>query len=341
MRFWPFGKSDQDDERVEFQSRVVVGTAKDEKKLRGKVTVHLLQPEPQAVADALADEAAAALRVVFEAAADAHEIVADEGELGRLCFGGLRSTSKVRGVDVVAVHVVGEEPHGPMTRRPPSSAPPPMPVPSRRSSSSQMLAVRDSRLIPEGGTAASAGSALVPLLRDAATRVTVGLLRAYDLLVVRRVEVGSGDDYSELVPVSTAAPGRFATERKGELERWEDKLGDEKLRELAGEAHAVVCFFLHQSLEQAGVEAKLAIAVLESAAHSAFPESGPLAELPRYLAVAQNPTDAIAARALSTLGAESELLNSFAVMLAPILASLQEDFSFTANQVKLARLREG
>lgn len=339
MRFWPFGKSDRE-ERLDFQSRVVSATAKDGKQLRGKLTVHFVEPELAEAADPMADEAARALRDLFESAPDAHEVVADEGELGRLCLGGLRSASKVRSIDVVAVHVIGEEPHAPATRRPvSSSAPPPhAPAPSRRSSSSQMLAVRDSRLIPEGASAEAAGFAIVPLLRDASTRVTVGMLRAYDLLFVRQVELGA-DDFSELVPVSTAAPGRFATERKDELERWDEKLGADKMSELSGEAAAIVCYFLHNSLEQTGIDSKIAIAVLESAAHSAFPDGHPLADLPRYLAVASNPTDALASRAIAALGVDNGQLNTFAVMLAPILASLQEDFGFTATQIQLSGVR--
>jgi hypothetical protein len=236
----------------------------------------------------------------------------------------------------------------PVSRHPPSAAQgsgadsrPPT-APPRRSSSSQMLAVRDSRLIPEGASVAVAAHALVPLLRDAATRVLIGALRACDLVIFRgvRLDKSASDDLADLVPLSTAAPGRFADERRSELSRWDERLGKEKLDALRTEASAIVCYFLHTSLGQNGVEMKTSTALLEEAARRAFPEEGPLASLPHYLGSSQDPTDALASKVLSLLEEAGDALSSLTVMLAPVLASLQEDFAFTSRQIKISGVGE-
>jgi hypothetical protein len=199
-----------------------------------------------------------------------------------------------------------------------------------------MLAVRDGRLIPYGANAQTAANAIVPLLRDASTRVLVGLLRACDLVIVRGVvlDAASADDLGDLVPVSTVALGRFAEERREELVRWEEKLGRDVLDVLRTQSSAIVCFFLHTSLERAGVDRKTATALLEMAARSAFTEEAALAAMPHYFAVSGDPTDALAVKTIDAVGAEHEVLSSFTVVLTPVLASLQEDFAFTSDQIK-------
>lgn len=205
-----------------------------------------------------------------------------------------------------------------------------------------MLAVRDSRLIPEGASVAVAAHSIVPLLRDAATRVLIGALRAADLVIFRgvRLDKSTSDDLTDLVPVSTAAPGRFADERKGELSRWDGRIGQEKLDALRTEASAIVCYFLHASLGQNGVDTNTATALLEESARRAFPEEGPLAALPHYLGSAQDPTDALAAKVLGLLAESNDALGSLTVMLTPVLASLQEDFAFTSRQIKISGVGE-
>jgi len=160
-------------------------------------------------------------------------------------------------------------------------------------------------------------------------------------LVVRAIDVGktSADDFGELVPVSQAAPGRFADERRSELSRWDEKLGAAKLTQLRNESSAVVCFFLHVSLERAGVTTNTAVTLLEAAAQLAFPDEGAVAAMPRYFG-SPDPAEALASRALDALATSRNTLASFALAMTPVLASLQEDFMFTATQIKLSGIVE-
>ncbi len=341
MRFWPFGKEKEpvvDDN--DFVSRVVTGAAADGGVLRAKLTVHFQDPLSTSEADPIADEAATLMRAVFAGEPSATGALGTEAQLAKEVAAKLTS-AKVRSVDLVALHVVGEAPAStaasppPASRAAPSSAPPPG---HRRSSSSQLLAVRDSRLIPEGATPEAAAYAIIPLLKDASTRVLVGMLRGLDLVVVRgmRVEGTDADTLSGLVPQSTAMPGHFADERADELHRWHDKLGEEKLASLRTEASAVVCYFLHTSLEKTGVDMSTSTSLLEAAARGAFEQEAPLSAMPHYLGAASDPTDALAVRTLDILGEPHEALASLSLMLTPVLASLQEDFAFTSGQIKLS-----
>lgn len=357
MRFWPFGK-EKEPRGIEFVSRVVSSSAMDGAVLRAKVSVSFREPVSEREAEEIADDAATGLRAVFASEEQGAALVGREADIARSTATKMRPRDNVRAVDVVAFHIVTEAPSaaaagpssippassistGSTSNRPsPTSNHPAAPNP-RRSSSSQLLAVRDSRLIPEGANAEAAAYAIVPLLRDASTRVLVGVLRAFDLVIVRgvRLDASSPDDLGDLVPLSTAAPGHFADERRDELTRWGDKLGREKLDCLRTEASAIVCYFLHTSLHHAGVDAKTSTALLEASAHSAFAEEGPLSELPRYLGHAGDPIDALTSKVLAIVGEDPNIIGSLTVMLTPVVASLQEDFAFTSGQIKIVGVR--
>jgi hypothetical protein len=338
MRFWPFGK-DKDAGDVEFASRIVAGKARDGAMVRGKLTLHFSTPRARDRADELADRGASALMDRFEAARSAADLIGDEESLATTVRERLASDD-VRSAEVVALHVVGEPSQDPSSRRH-SSRPPPNPP--RRAGSSQSLAARDSRLIPEGASPEVVGDALVPLIRDATTRTLVGVLRAYDLLILRHVEIDprSSEDFGELVPVSAAAPGRFEEDRASELGRWEGKLGADKLDHLRGEAATVVCHFLHANLSGSGLDAKIAADILAQAAKGAFADRTPLAELPRYLHASSEagPAGVLADRVLAELGVSEKLTDGFGPAITPILQALQNDFSFVAQQVLFSGVR--
>lgn len=365
MRFWPFGSKEKEPEEssdLDFASRVVTGPSQDGSVLRAKVTVHFQEPRSTSAAEPIVERASQWLRACFYASDTGQELVGTEPEMGREATHELAAEiPALRSVDVVALHILSESPtpappsvgpppagppsagpssHPPASVAKPSSRPPPMTPPPKRSSSSssQMLAVRDSRLIPEGATVDTAAYAIVPLLRDAATRVLIGVLRACDLVIIRglRLDTTSADDMGELVPQSTAAAGRFAEERRDELARWEERLGDDKVGALRTESAAVVCYFLHTSLQQVGVETSAATELLEAAARSAFDEEGALSSMPYYLGSASDPTDALARKALLIVDDDADAFASFTVMLSPVLASLHEDFAFTSGQIKIS-----
>lgn len=339
MRFWPFG-SDKDDGDVEFASRVVTAAAGDAATVRGKVTIHFGSPRRRERADELADLSASALRGIFEGAAAGTDLLGAEASLAARVQEAMPA-AEVRSVEVVAVHVVGDTIEPPANTRRPSSRPPNMPAP-RRMSSSQMLAVRDSRLIPEGAPPDVVANAIVPLLRDARTRTLVGLLRAYDLTVLRKVSVDPREsgDFGELVPLSTAAPGRFAEDRAEELARWETKLGGDVMRGLEDEAATVASFFLHSNLSGSGLDPKLVVVILDRAATAAFPGGAAQANLARYLQGASSSSAAeLAGRALSILGEDPGRVDGLATVILPTLQSLQDDFAFVAQQIMLSGVR--
>ncbi len=339
MRFWPFGSDKEAD--VEFASRVVTASAQDGATVRGKVSVHFGAPHRKDSADELADRAAELLRQIFEAARAGAGVLGTEADLAAKIHEAIPA-SDVRSVEVVAVHLVGDTVEPPPNRQPPSTRPPaPQPLP-RRMSSSQMLAVRDSRLIPEGAPPEAVAEAIVPLLRDARTRTLVGLLRAYDLTVLRHLDLDPREsgDFGELVPQSTAAPGHFEDSRGEELARWEAKLGEEVMLALRDEAATVASFFLHSNLAGSGLDPKLVVTILDRAATKAFPGGAPQANLARYLQGASASSAAeLAARALSILEQDPRRVDALATVITPTLQSLQDDFAFVAQQIMLSGIR--
>ena len=111
------------------------------------------------------------------------------------------------------------------------------------------------------------------------------------------------------------------------------------LTQLRNDASAVVCFFLHVSLERTGLATTTTVTLLEAGAQLAFPDEGAVAGMPRYFG-APDPAEALASRALEAFQANRSVLAGFALAMTPVLASLQEDFAFTATQIKLSGIVE-
>jgi hypothetical protein len=345
MRFWPFGKDEEAPAEIEYVSRVVAAKAKDGAVVRAKLHLVFESPVPEQHAERIVEAAQTNLRLHFEASASA-DLLGEEARAGAIVIGALGASERVRSADVVAIHVVGgSEP--PRRARMPSApflAPAGAGPQTRRPSSTQMLAVRDSRLIPAGVTAEGAGLALVPLFKDAAIRMLVGVLRMYDLIIVRGVSAAGGEnDLAEVVPVSSVAPGLFEFERRPELSRWEDVLGTNPLAALRAEAQALVCFCLWHGLQETEVEKALGQAVLESAARAAFPQSDALDLSAAYQAGREAPAGLLAVRALVVLSPSKTDLpaEEFQAALSSLLATIQADFTFAAEQVKIGRIRLG
>lgn len=337
MRFWPFGKDETRD--VEYVSRVVTAQSADGAEVRAKLNLLYTEPVPEDGANTAADATALALKELM-AARRAADLVGAEDDLASHLLHGSAAAGALRTVEVVALHVVGADLEGGRRARMPSVPSLSTAPKSRRPSASQMLAVRDSRLVPPGATAADAGVALAPLLKDASTRVLTGVLRAYDLVVLRQVDLAAGEDVGDLVPVSTVAPGRFDLDRKAELARWESSIGAGPIASLRSESHALVCFMLEQSLERAAVDDRVRRPLVEAASRAAFPGESLLDELPTYDTV-EDPAPMVAVRVLAILteGSDAPPTQPLAAALGPVLGSVATDFEFTSGQVKLSHLR--
>ncbi len=334
MRLWPFG-SDDDSSDVESISRVVAGRPRDGATVRAKLSLHFEGPVPQSEADEQADIYATRLKQRFEEAATGAELLGAEPELSSE-LGGPRAsaTAAIRGVEVVALHLVGVNSAPPPPRR--RSTPPPSLAMGRRSgSSSQMLAVRGDILVQPGATPESAGLSLAPLLRDVKTRVLIGILRNYDLVVLRRVEPDE-EMLNAMVPQSTAALGRFAESRAEELDKWQSALGPSAMRHLRREAAAIACLYFERALEHQAVDPTIAEAVLAQAAAQGLESGLPVERMRRY---ASHGEDAIALELASSLAQELTELSdhdAFARAMVPVLVSLEADFVFAASQVKIS-----
>jgi hypothetical protein len=336
MRFWPFGKEETQD--VEYVSRVVTVHSADGAEVRAKLNLVFSEPVPEDGANTTAEATALSLKELM-AARSARELVDAEEALAAQLLRGSAAAGSLRTIEVVALHIVGGDGDGARRARMPSVPSLTNAPKSRRPSSSQMLAVRDSRLVPPGATASDAGVALAPLLKDASTRVLTGVLRAYDLVVVRQVDLSGSDDVGDLVPLSTVAPGRFELDRKAELARWETTLGAAAVESLRSEAHTLVCFLLGRSLERAAVDERVRTVLVEVASRAAFPGEALLEEAPPYDSI-DDPAPMVAVRALAILTQGSETpTEPFANALAPVLGSVAADFAFTSEQVKLSHLR--
>jgi hypothetical protein len=385
MGLWPFGKKDkaEEEEPVDFVSRVITAVLSDGKRIRGKLVIHFRDPIAPDDADRTLASAVAA---VERASVRSHELsdLASSELSTRIIEELPENVTAPRSLELVALHLV-DEPGPSSVARPPSAPPPPKPaseppvphvepsskepssppaaiprqqssrpppiprtdevepapasvaVPTSRKPSGQMLIARGARLIPFGATAEAAGKGLVPLMRDTATKLELGILRAYDLVVVRKAMIDEEDGAlaDAMVPVSTAPLGFFAESRADELSRWEKTLGEEPYKELATEACAMVSFLLYEALRHVEVEQATITTVLERMSEGAFPAGkGAVASLGRYL----HPTEGTAMGELAkgiikAVGHASEL-KGIGEMLTPLIASLQDDLAIAAAQVR-------
>ena len=359
MGFWPFGKDKvrEGDEDVEFASRVVSSSPRDGTTVRGKLTVHLADAAPASEAKRAADVCAFLAETVFAEASSYEQLVGHEAAVAASVMSRLPpGLPTLRSIEVVAIHMVGdlvpESSSRTASSYPPGSAgltPPtrasqrsrprssPPGSPTSRQSSSQLLAVRSEPLVVGTATPEDIGRALVPLARDATTKLLIGVLRAYDLLVVRQLAIDEADDelLEAIVPISTAPSGLFAKSRADELDRWEGILGAAAIDSLEMESATVVVYLLHQCLDHAKVPMLASASILETIGAGAFGgASSPLASIPRYLhSVDGKPAHALAQAIVDILGEESAL-DHLDVVLTPVLASLQEDLSLAASQAE-------
>ncbi|MFO0613536.1 MAG: hypothetical protein U0414_13145 [Polyangiaceae bacterium] len=229
-------------------------------------------------------------------------------------------------------------------RGPMDSSPASIAAPTTRRPSGQMLSVRGAPLVPTGTTAENAGKALAPLLRDAATKLMLGLLRAYDLFAIRKMSLNESDTeiIEAMVPVSSAPLGFFWESRSEEFHRWTETLGEEAFGALRAEAEAAASYLFYQSLDHARVEQTALNVVLERSAEGAFVDGKvALAKLGRYLHPAEGSTVAeLAASVRRSLGRPSgearAELGRIDLVLTPLLAALQDDLSIAAAQVRYA-----
>ncbi|WP_437996510.1 hypothetical protein WMF26_36530 [Sorangium sp. So ce185] len=116
-------------------------------------------------------------------------------------------------------------------------------------------------------------AALAPLLRDAATRLLLGCLRAHDLIIVRRVAIdpGAAEQMAALVPVSDAPPGELEASRAAELSRWHAVLGSPVISQLRAESCTISAQKARMALSTAAIPPGLVGELVDALCRTAFP----------------------------------------------------------------------
>jgi len=351
MPFWRF-KRDKEPADVELVSRVITATSRDGARLRAKLTVTFDEPQTQRVSEEAGDRCMSTAVQVLSKVQKHATIMADApdmhthveelvAELRRRLPDGL---PHVRSLELAAIHVVGDmstsQARTPTWRKleavvPAAKGAPPSAPPPRRQSSSQMFAVTADRLVPPGASHEMAGKAISPLVRDAAGRLLVCILRCYDLVFVRELELDESSELlSALAPTSDVGPGSYEESRRTEIERWEGTLGEETVASLRRESTIVATFLMYQNLLHSEVPVSATVEIMEAVNEHAFPdETGILVDMARYLQTAESTGLELSTRILAALeqDAETDLLET---ALAPLLRSLTDDLGLAANHVK-------
>jgi hypothetical protein len=226
MGLWPFGR---DPANIELASRVITAAAQNGYRVRGKLTLHFLEPQRQSDADHAADRCAALAVALLREAPDHGRLIGAEVQLSAdLTARYPGDIAKARAVELAALHVVGDpalsdelrrasgsfvaptpsaissapgtgRPPAPSTppavrQAPPSNHPPPVaaavaPPTPVRRRGSSQMRSIQSLLMPPGTSSTAMGQFVAPLVKDTAARLLIGFLRAHDLIAVRGVAV--------------------------------------------------------------------------------------------------------------------------------------------------------
>jgi hypothetical protein len=106
MGFWPFGR---DPANIELVSRIITAATQNGYRVRGKLTIHFLEPQRQADADEAADRCSAAAVAMLREAPDHGRLIGAEAQLSAdLTARYPHSAAPARGVELAALHVVGD-----------------------------------------------------------------------------------------------------------------------------------------------------------------------------------------------------------------------------------------
>ena len=106
MGFWPFGR---DPANIEMVSRVVTGQTQNGYRLRGKLTIHFSEPQRRAEADHAGDRCSTLAMALLREAPDHGAVIGAEIQLSaELLARYPGDLARARGVELAALHVVGD-----------------------------------------------------------------------------------------------------------------------------------------------------------------------------------------------------------------------------------------
>jgi hypothetical protein len=191
-------------------------------------------------------------------------------------------------------------------------------------------------VLPPGSPPQAIGRMLAPFISDCATRVLVGFLRAYDLLVLRglALDEGSAEMLAAVVPVSDAPLGGYEVSRTAELTRWQNSFGQATFQRLRRECQVVAVFFAHTSLIYQDIPQNITFEILQDATPLAFSgEANILLGMSRWLQLGEDEVLSSLCAHLTDLvghGNPQEL----AAALGLLIAAVNEDLFMASTLAK-------
>ncbi len=106
MGFWPFGR---DPASIEIVSRVITAATQNGFRVRGKLTIHFVEPQHQADADLAADRCASLAMALLREAPDHGRVIGAEIQLSAdLTARYPGDVARARAVELAALHVLGD-----------------------------------------------------------------------------------------------------------------------------------------------------------------------------------------------------------------------------------------
>jgi hypothetical protein len=352
MGLWPFGRDPAD---VEIASRVITAETGDGVKVRGKLTLHFLEPQTQAAADEAADRCAALMESLLREQRRHEDVFGAEAAMVLKLMDRLPADiAPSRSLDLAALHVVGDP--GSLVRKRSStltsvaavpSQPPPSTVASsyppssaagasagaRRRSSTRVRALSRSLMLPVGSSPEAVGASIAVVAGQAAARLLIGFLRIHDLVNVRGVTLDEGSQDLRVAVATILEPpqGEAEASRAAEVARWEGALGAAVLGRLRREACVVSARQMYAALLQIEVPENLGIEIMEACCARAFPgERSLIKELDRYEGDGASIAAVLSMRVTRILGGGRKP-EAMIAALQPLVESGEEDFAAAAT----------
>lgn len=360
MGLWPFNRDPAD---VEIASRVITAETGDGATVRGKLTLHFLEPQTQAVADEAADRCAALMESLLREQQRHDDLLGTEAAMVLKLIDRLPGdVVPTRSIDLAALHVVGDpgslvrKRSSTLTRMTAVSAalPPPSTVApssaaasssassmssttgSRRRSSSRMRALMGSLVLPVGSSPRAIGGSLGLVVGEAAARLLIGFLRIHDLVNVRGVALdeGSQDLVVAVATILEPPQGEPEASRAAEVTRWEAALGTVMLSRLRREACVVSASQMFAALVHAEIPQNLALEIMDEGCAKAFPGEASLAkEIGRYEGDGASIAAVLSMRITRILGGGRKP-EAMIATLEPLVGSGEEELMVAATLAK-------
>lgn len=356
MGLWPFNRDPAD---VELASRIITAETGDGAQVRGKLTLHFLEPQTRSAADEAADRYAALMEALLREQRRHDDLLGTEAALVLRLMDRLPGDIvPARSIDLAALHVVGDP--GSLVRKRsstltsmqavPATLPPPSTVapssaaasPSvasssvRRRSSSRMRSLMGSLTLPVGSSPQAIGASISVVVGEAAVRLLIGFLRIHDLVNVRGVTLDEGSQDLAVAVAAILEPpqGEPEASRSAEIARWEGALGANVLNMLRREAGVVSASRMLAALIHNEIPQNLALEVMAECCAKAFPgERSLIMELGRYEGDGASVAAVLSMRIPRILGGGRKP-QAMMTTLEPLVESSEEDFSVAATLAK-------